>query len=164
MYGKSVSNQRIEAWWGILRKQGNQWWSCYFKDMQDMNIFDETNVLHVDCLWYYFMRVIQAELDRIAEHWNLHESRQQKHSNMSTGKPELLYYVPEIFGGRDYGHRVDLGDVEVCLDLYSSPKKMYSEDIEELTYLLLPQHERPTNADQAYILYSDLLHEIEIFA
>ena len=83
---------------------------------------------------------------------------------MSTGKPELLYYVPEIFGGRDYDYRVDLGDVEVCLDLYSSRKKMYSEDIEELTYLLLPQHERPTNADQAYILYRDLLHEIEIFA
>ena len=73
MYGKSASNQRIETWWGILRKQGLQWWSCYFKDMQDMNIFDETNVLHVDCLRYYFMRVIQAELDRIAEHWNLHE-------------------------------------------------------------------------------------------
>ena len=98
-----------------------------------MNIFDETNILHVDCLRYCFMRVIQAELDRIAEHSNLHEIRQQKHSNMSSGKPELLYYVPEIFGGRDYGHRVDLGDVEVCLDLYSSPKKMYSEDIEEFT-------------------------------
>ena len=90
-----------------------------------MNIFDETSVLHVDCL-----RVIQAELDRIAEHWNLHEIRQQKHSNMSSGKPELLYYVPEIFGGRDYGHRVGLGDVEVYLDRYSPPKKLYSEDIE----------------------------------
>ena len=83
---------------------------------------------------------------------------------MSSGKPELLYYVPEISGGRDYGHRVDLGDAEVCLDLYSSPKKMYSEDIEELTYLLLPHHQRPTDADQAYILYRDLLYEIEIFA
>ena len=62
-----------------------------------MNIFDETNVLHIDCSRYCFMRVIQAELDRIAEHWNLHEIRQQKHSNMSSGKPELLYYVPEIF-------------------------------------------------------------------
>ena len=132
--------------------------------MQDMNIFDETNILHVDCLRYCFMRVIQAELDRIAEHWNLHEIRQQKHSNMSSGKPELLYYVSEIFGGRDYGHRVDLGDVEVCMDLYSSPKKLYSEDIEEFAYLHLPQHQRPTNADQAYILYRDLLHEIEIFA
>ena len=25
MYGKSVSNQRIESWWGILRRQGIQW-------------------------------------------------------------------------------------------------------------------------------------------
>ena len=50
-----------------------------------MNIFDETNVLHVDCLRYCFMRVIQAELGRIAEHWNLHEIRQQKHSNIPSG-------------------------------------------------------------------------------
>ena len=31
MYGKSVSHQRIESWWGILRRQGIQWWICFFK-------------------------------------------------------------------------------------------------------------------------------------
>ena len=25
IYGKSVSNQRIEAWWGTMRRQGVQW-------------------------------------------------------------------------------------------------------------------------------------------
>ena len=42
------------------------------------------------------------------------------------------------FGGRDYGHHVDLDNLEICLDLYSSPEKMYSEDIEELAHCLLP--------------------------
>lgn len=108
------------------------------------------------------MDVIQAELDRIVQHLNLHEIRSQRHSDIPSGKPELLYYVPEIFGGRDYGHHVDLDNLEVCLDLYSSPKKMYSEDIEELAYCLLP-HQKPRNPDDAYVLYRDLLQEIERF-
>ena len=130
MYGKSVSNQRIESWWGILRKQGIQWWMCYFKDIQDTNAFDATNHVHVACMRYCFMELIQTELDRIVQHWNLHEIRSQRHSDIPSGKPELLYYVPEIFGGRDYGHHVDLDDLEICLELYCSRKKMYCQDIE----------------------------------
>ena len=33
MYGKSVSNQRIEAWWGQLRRGCMDWWINYFKDL-----------------------------------------------------------------------------------------------------------------------------------
>lgn len=65
--------------------------------------------------------------------------------------------MPEILGGRDYGHH-DLHK-EMCLDLYSSPKKMYSDDIEELAYWLLPQHHKTTNPD----VYIDLLQDIEKF-
>ena len=31
MYGRSVSNQRIEAWWGQLRRGCAEWWIEYFK-------------------------------------------------------------------------------------------------------------------------------------
>ena len=80
--------------------------------MQDMNKFDETNAFHVECLRYCFMQVIQADIDRIAEHWNSHEIRQQMQSIIPSGKPELLYYVPEIFRRRDYGYCIELDDVE----------------------------------------------------
>ena len=39
IYGKSVSNQRIEAWWGILRKGCSDWWINYFKDMRDCGLY-----------------------------------------------------------------------------------------------------------------------------
>ena len=120
--------------------------------MQDTSTFDVTNHVHVECLRYCFMEVIQTELDRIVQHWNLHEIRLQRHSDIPSGKHGLLYYVPEIFGGRDYGHHVDLDNLEICLDLYSSPEKMYSEDIKELAHCLLPQHQRPRNPDDTYVL------------
>ena len=107
--------------------------------MQDTSSFDVTNHVHVECLRYCFMEVIQTELDRVVQHWNLHEIRSQRHSDIPSGKHGLLYYVPEIFGGRDYGHHVaDLDNLEICLDYYSSPEKMYSEDVEELAQCLLP--------------------------
>lgn len=39
MYGKSVTNQRIEAWWGILGKDCTRWWIDFFKDMRNDGLF-----------------------------------------------------------------------------------------------------------------------------
>ena len=90
--------------------------------MQDTSTFDVTNHVHVECLRNCFMEVIQAELKRIhvVQYLNLHEIRSQRHSDIPSGKHELLYYVPEIFGGCDYGHHVDLDNLEICFDLYNS--------------------------------------------
>ena len=35
MYGTSTSNQRIESWWGILRKQNAQFWMNLFEQIKD---------------------------------------------------------------------------------------------------------------------------------
>jgi hypothetical protein len=39
IYGKSVANQRIEAWWSIQRRWGINWWINYFKDLRDRGNF-----------------------------------------------------------------------------------------------------------------------------
>ena len=39
LYGKSVANQRIEAWWGILRRGCSDWWIRFFKDMRDSGLY-----------------------------------------------------------------------------------------------------------------------------
>ena len=43
LYRKSVSNQRIEAWWGQLRKGSSDWWLNHFKILRD-----EMRML---CMW-----------------------------------------------------------------------------------------------------------------
>ena len=50
MYGKSITNQRIESWWGFLRKSNTDWCMRFFKDLTDMGHFDNSNVIHVECL------------------------------------------------------------------------------------------------------------------
>ena len=50
LYGKSVSNKQIEAWWGQLRKGCADWWITYFKDMRDNGLYSDSNLFHVQCL------------------------------------------------------------------------------------------------------------------
>ena len=63
LYGKSVANQRIEVWWAFLRKSITDWWIRFFKDLTDLGHFDNSNVIHVECLRFCFMGLIQEELE-----------------------------------------------------------------------------------------------------
>ena len=72
MYGRSVANQRIEAWWSFLRKSETGWWINFFRDMRDSGQFDENNPLHIDCIRFSFTALLQEELTRVARHWNLY--------------------------------------------------------------------------------------------
>ena len=50
LFGKSTSNQRIEAWWSFFRRRFLQIWMNLFKDMRDEGLYDDSNVFHVECL------------------------------------------------------------------------------------------------------------------
>ena len=39
IYGCSTANQRIESWWGVLRKQSVQFWMDTFKTLKDDGYF-----------------------------------------------------------------------------------------------------------------------------
>ena len=47
LYGKSVSNQRIEAWWSFLKRSYSSWWINVFKDMRETGIYNDTDPLQV---------------------------------------------------------------------------------------------------------------------
>ncbi len=45
-YGKSVSNQRIEAWWSTLKKRCSQWRMDHFKELTDPGYFSKFNIIN----------------------------------------------------------------------------------------------------------------------
>ncbi|XP_070538243.1 uncharacterized protein [Ptychodera flava] len=103
MYGKSTSNQRIEAWWSNMRKQGADWWINYFKDLRDSGLFHDHDPIHVECLRFCYMGVLQQELHDIAVEWNLHFITSKRNAENVRGKPDVLYFLPSIYNTRDYG-------------------------------------------------------------
>jgi len=72
IYGKSISNQRIESFWSQLRKKMTEFWIQYFKTMIRDGEFDPHLKYHIDCIRYSFMDLIQKELNKNLLEWNLH--------------------------------------------------------------------------------------------
>ncbi len=62
MYGKSTSNQRIEAWWSQLHKCNADWWMKYFKDLPDTGIYCDAEFIQEQCLKFCYMKIFQNEL------------------------------------------------------------------------------------------------------
>ena len=78
--------------------------------MRDEGIFCDHDPIHLECLRFCFMPFIQGELNKVATHWNLHKIRPSHNVESSSGRPDVLYYVPAC---ADYLTAVDLDDIDV---------------------------------------------------
>ena len=165
MYGKSTSNQRIEAWWSILRKTNSDWWIKYFKDLRDSGLYDNSDPIQVQCLKFCFMPIIRSELNKVAQSWNLHRIRPNRHSESPPGKPDVLYFLPETVDTYDHGIRVDHDDLDLAQDLYA--ERLHgmgcSTSFQELAGMIMVDNKLslPTNSLEARELYLELICHIE---
>lgn len=73
----------------------------------------------------------------------------------------MLFNVPELTGSTDYGVDADMQDVEICQELYTIPKQLFSVAFNELAYFLKPDLQMPGNAVKAFELYEELLNAYE---
>lgn len=165
VYGKSVSNQRIEAWWSMLRRECIDWWITYFKNARDRGMYDDGNNIHVECLKFCFSDLIQKELHRIARLWNLHKIRPSTNADSPHGRPDTLYHIPLTTATIDYGSKVNVEDIEVATEMCAvqRPASGCSRDFKELAEIIMEENElvRPNNKEQAEELYLLLLQLIE---
>lgn len=126
--------------------------------MRDTGKFNALNPIHIECVRFCLMDVLQAELDRIAKHWNLHNIRPQKSVNeLPSGKPDILFYVPELFGGYEMGKSVDDIELNLCQEMYATSKQKERAEFHELAYLLKPNLQIPCNANDGLKLYEELI-------
>lgn len=99
-YVPSPRNQRIESWWGQLSKQRSLWWRSFFTDLENRNVYNRTSELHREALWFTFSPLIQSDLDSIKTLWNSHYIRRSNYETIA-GRPDLLYDLPERYGGTE---------------------------------------------------------------
>ena len=140
MYGRSFANQRIEAWWSILRKMNTDFWINYFKDLRETGLSNDDDIVHVQCLKFCFMSLIREELHHVAELWNLRKIRPQPSNRDSpSGRPDILRFLPELNGGVSYIHDVTLDDVELAEEMCCARNAVDSsfEVFEELAEMIM---------------------------
>ena len=164
IYGKSVSNQRIElleAWWGILRKGCSDWWINYFKDMRDCGLYSYDDCIQVECLKFCFMQLLRDELHQIARLWNVHQIRPSLNAESPDGRPDVLFFIPEVANARSYKVKVDLDELDMCCRRL--PENSCLEEFTELAITIMHENnlDMPRTGEEATRLYAKLTEEID---
>ncbi|KAK5649727.1 hypothetical protein RI129_000756 [Pyrocoelia pectoralis] len=90
IYGKSTHNQRIEAWWSMLRKHCSQFWMNLFQSLKDDNDF-EGGILDKLLMQFYY-------INRVILEWNAHKISKSRNSISPTERPTVLYEIPSWCG------------------------------------------------------------------
>ena len=164
IYGRSVSNRRIEAWWSFLRKSETDWWIKFFRHLADMGYFDNSDPIHLDCIKFCFTAIIQNELTRIAKHWNLHKIRPCANAESHPGRPDVLYFLPQLHDTVDYKITVPNDELSIAEEscCESIPETGCSNEFQELASLIMEDEDlqHPTTPQEATLLYLKLLGSI----
>lgn len=158
--GRIVRNQRIEAYWGQMRRHSGDFYIQFFKCMQERNLFDGSD-LHIKCLQYCFGPLIQSDLHSTKTLWNEHRIRKQHARNFIGGKPFVLFNLPEQFDARDYSKSIKETRVKSLMREFTTRPKLIDPCFAELIETLLPNVAVPVTPHDALDLYKKILNVIK---
>lgn len=148
----------------MLKRGGMAWWINFFKDLRDCGLYLGDNVIEAECLKFCFMPVIREELHKFAIQWNLHKIRPSRNAESPSGRPDLLYHVPDLTGARDLMMPVSHEEVDIAEQLCGvrSPEHGCSEEFVELASLIMQEkgHTMPISPDNALVLFCTLIDDI----
>lgn len=160
--GASTANQRIESWWGFLRRQCMEFYISLFVDLKDRGLFDG-GYLDKSLIQFCFMGIIQDELDKVASVWDSHMIRQSKNDRVPSGRPRVMYMFPELYTTQDCLSEVQREDVHLCWNSCTfRPAVPCDIDIYNLCNVLMMESHLslPADAYKALDLYLDLRNNI----
>ncbi|KAL2087589.1 uncharacterized protein LOC109138370 [Larimichthys crocea] len=98
--GASTANQRIESWWGVMRKQGIEPWITAVGELKDEGFFSG-DFVDKALSQFCFMSIIQELLNDIQGVWNAHRIRPSKNPNVPSGIPDVMYMAPHLWGAEN---------------------------------------------------------------
>ncbi|XP_053302891.1 uncharacterized protein LOC128461802 [Pleuronectes platessa] len=113
LYGSSNHNQRIEQWWGFLRKQHAQFWMNVFQDLKESDHFSG-DFLDKSLIQFTCLEIIERELQDVVHLWNTHRIRSSRNAVSPGGRPVMMYTIPQLFGAREYLKEVSQQKIQAC--------------------------------------------------
>ena len=114
-----------------------------------------------ECLRFCFLPVLRKELHMVAELWNTHNIQSQKRHDVEGGKPDIMYFIPEVYNTYNYLCVVDVEDVRACRRLYTENCADFHANTEELVLLLKPDYVPPTDTSEAVLLFTEIAQLLE---
>lgn len=128
---RSAFNQRIEAWWSMLRRRFTSWWIDFFRYLASFNSFEIGNENDIRCIRFCFSSLIQRELDEVKNTWNHHHISHSRQAVVPNGKPIILYNAPEVTGGKNCLKVVNEDDLQWAFTQCSDDSISGSQDFDD---------------------------------
>lgn len=161
VYVSSNRNVRIERFWRSLREMCGNTWINYLKDLCDLEVLDTTDNIHTKCVRYCFLALINIDLRRVSRSWNQHRVRATRFAECPSGKPDVLYFQPELSGGRDYKLPIPAVEQEICA---SPPAYGVSEEFKVLAEYIITDKELaylPETREEAAALFIEIISTVD---
>ena len=146
----------------FLRTTETNWWMNFFKDLRDQGLYSDDDPVQVECLKFCFMPLIQGELDHVTQHWNLPKIRLSSNVESPSGRPDVLYFLPELSGSSSRGQDInmdDIEDIQDMLNMHVHRLSLRSEDFAELAGIIMNDERlsMPETVEEALDLYTSLV-------
>ena len=166
--GRSTSNQRIERLWGTLRLHVIDFWRNLFRDMRDSGVFNDADPVHMESIRFCFLPTIQSQLNMFVHTWNTHRIRPQRHLEVPSGIPNVLYQQPEVFYSHDYSFDLpcSVEALEQIMREYTWQypvfwcRHEFVELMEVLSGLDSAQFRKPSDLSESLSLFNSVLRVI----
>lgn len=164
LYGSSNHNQRIEQFWGYLKKVLLLSYSSIFKDLQDCGLLTKDTVER-KCLYYCFEHILKKDLEQIKQRWNSHRVRRNSASDLPAGVPNFLYSMPQYYNHEERGRKFKKNVLDLLTEINSKDTLddvAYLKDFEEwaLEVMMCNGWTVPADKDAAIDLYGKLLSKL----
>ncbi|KAJ8304110.1 hypothetical protein KUTeg_017693 [Tegillarca granosa] len=156
LYGTSQHNQRIESWWGVLRRENSEFWISFFQQLKIDGYFSG-DFIDKNLLQFCFMHLIKSELQEVKDIWNSHRIRPSNRG--FSGRPVVLYDLPQIRGTEDFLCHVDNREILACVEECVFPEEICDTDVYNLAsvYMFENHLQMPNDAYEAANLYERML-------
>ena len=98
-------NQRIEASWWNFKSERPGWWKHFLQNLLDLELFDPTDPVQVDCLRFCFIELFREEVTEVATAWKQHIISHHKNGGL-TERPDIMFFLAHTYDTIDYLHYV----------------------------------------------------------
>ena len=133
--------------------------------MCDARILDPSVPHRTECLRFCFLGILQSELDQTVALWNNHRIRKVRNSECPHGRPNVLYFTPDIRNGDDCKFSLNPEDISEAKEFVEElPLMGCSKTMVDLLSIIMTEKnlKMPQTVDQANELYISLVSELDI--
>ena len=107
--------------------------------------------------------LLQSDLDDTTTTWNRHFIRPSRNAHSPSGRPDVMYYMPESYGTVDYLCPMSDEHIQACQDERTLRKNIpCDKDVYDMCCTLIGEngYQFPQNAGSALDLYIQLKRDI----